>query len=102
MDSNQAGIKKLEGLNLPALTLLDVSFNGITEVDSLANMLRLCRNVQQLNLADNPICDSYDFENGLPPYKSKVWKALQLAPALEVIIGSRHVLRGLHIQYQVL
>jgi Leucine-rich repeat (LRR) protein len=82
-----AGLKKLEGLVLPQLVMLDLSHNKITEVNSLEISLRQCPAIQQLNLRDNPICAGGDWKDQFPSASAKVWKALVFVPTLEVLNG---------------
>lgn len=83
----QAGLKKIDGLRLPQLVMLDLSYNKITEVDSLESTLCQCSGIQQLNLRDNPICAGSDWTDQIPSHKAKVWKALVQVPTLEVLNG---------------
>jgi Leucine-rich repeat (LRR) protein len=68
-------ISKID-LNLPDLLCLDLSRNHLIQLNDLGKTLQNCKQLQVINLLDNPLCDGWSGSNNLPPAKAEMWISL--------------------------
>lgn len=72
----QAGLDRLDRLNLPNLAVLDLSYNLFSGVRQLSSVLEGVPKVQKFSFSHNPIMQKCHFDdNGIPAITNPLWNS---------------------------